>query len=169
MYKDEDNLTPEDWINLEMTTNQMVPSWWIKKDFEICDSAIMVGTYMTPMTDVQTVASQMAELALGYVAKFNRYDEFSYWCATRSLEHYPMNPNAWIIRGKSLDKILQDYLMMNGHIYDQHVAYLEILIKDSLQGLSKTYMTEIDEGFEQRKRERALEAQKHIHKNQSTK
>lgn len=71
MYKDEDNLTPEDWINLEMTTNQMVPSWWIKKDFEICDSAIMVGTYMTPMTDVQTVASQMAELALGYVAKFN--------------------------------------------------------------------------------------------------
>ncbi len=75
-YKDEDNLTPEEWINLEMTTNQMVPSWWIKKDFEICDSAVMAGTYMTPMTDVQTVASQMAEMAFGYVSKFKRY------CAT---------------------------------------------------------------------------------------
>lgn len=168
-YKDEDNLTPEEWINLEMTTNQMVPSWWIKKDFEICDSAVMAGTYMTPMTDVQTVASQMAEMAFGYVSKFKRYDGFSYWCATRSLEYYPMNPKAWLIRGKSLDKILQDYLKMNGHIYDQHVAYLETLIEDSLHGLNKTYMTEIDEGFEQRKRERALEAQKQIQENQSTK
>ena len=110
MYRDKDNLTPEEWINLEVTTNQMVPSWWIKKDFEICDSAVMVGTYMTPMTDRQTVASQIAELAFGYVEKFKRYDDFSYWCATRSLEFYPMNPSAWIIRGKSLDRILHDYL-----------------------------------------------------------
>ncbi|MDE6787323.1 MAG: hypothetical protein K2J46_09850, partial [Muribaculaceae bacterium] len=72
MYRDEDNFTPEEWINLEVTTNQMVPSWWIKKDFEICDSAVMAGTYMTPMTDKQTVASQMAELAFGYVEKFKR-------------------------------------------------------------------------------------------------
>lgn len=69
MYKDEDNFTPEDWINLELTTHQMQPTWWIKKDFEICDSAILVGTYMTPLTDVQTVACQMADLALGYAKK----------------------------------------------------------------------------------------------------
>lgn len=33
---------------------------------------------MTPLTDVQTVASQMTELAFGYVEKFKRYDDFSY-------------------------------------------------------------------------------------------
>ena len=169
MYRDEDNFTPEEWINLEVTTNQMVPAWWIKEDFEICDSALMAGTYMTPLTDVQTVASQMAELAFGYVEKFKRYDDFSYWCATRSLEFYPMNPNAWIIRGKSLDRILHDYLERNGHIYDEHVAYLEALIADSMRGLDKTSMTEITEEFEQRKRHRAIEAQKHSQKTISPK
>ncbi|MDE6552408.1 MAG: hypothetical protein K2K98_05540 [Muribaculaceae bacterium] len=145
----------------------MVPSWWIKKDFEICDSAVMVGTYMTPMTDTQTVASHIAEFAFGYVEKFKRYDDFFYWCATRSLEFYPMNPNAWIIRGKSLDRILQDYLDRNGHIYDEHVAYLETLIADSMRGLDKTYMTEITEEFEQRKRQRAIEAQKYLQNKKS--
>ena len=64
MYEDKDNLTPETWINLELTTHQMQPAWWIKQDFEIRDSAVIVGTYMTPLTDIQTVACQMAELAL---------------------------------------------------------------------------------------------------------
>lgn len=106
MYEDKDNLTPEDWINLELTTHQMQPAWWIKQDFEICDSAVHVGTYMTPLTDVQTVACQMTELALGYKDKFHRYDEFTYYCASRSLEFYPMNPNAWIVRGKSLERMI---------------------------------------------------------------
>lgn len=71
MYKDEDKITPEEWINLELTTNAMNPSWWIKHDFEICDSAVLVGTYMTPLTDLQTVACQMADLAFGYREKFS--------------------------------------------------------------------------------------------------
>lgn len=100
MYKDDDRITPEEWINLELTTNQMQPAWWIKQDFEICDSAVIVGTYMTPLTDTQTVACQMSDFAFGYCEKFQRYDEFTYYCASRSLEFYPMNPNAWIIRGK---------------------------------------------------------------------
>lgn len=167
MYRDEDNFTPEEWINLEVTTNQMVPAWWIKQDFEICDSAVLAGTYMTPLTDVQTVASQMAELAFGYVEKFKRYDDFSYWCSTRSLEFYPMNPNAWIIRGKSLDRILQDYLERNGHIYDSHVAYLETLIADTMCGFDKTYMTPISVKFEQRMRQRSTEAQKYLQNKKS--
>lgn len=169
MYRDEDNLTPEDWINLEVTTGQMVPAFCIKDNFEICDSAVMVGTYMTPLTDSQTVASQMNELAMGYVAKFNRYDDFTYRCASRSLEFYPMNPNAWIVRGKSLENILQDYLANNGCVYDNHVAYLSILIEDSMNGLSKTYMTQITEEFERRKREQALEAKKYQQEKQSLK
>lgn len=144
MYRDEDNLTPENWINLEVATRQMTPSFWIKKDFEICDSAVMAGTYMTPLTDKQTVACQMSELALGYVNKFKRYDDFTYQCATRSLEFYPMNPNAWIIRGKSLEKILQDHQATNGSIYDEHAGYIAALIDDSMRGLIQTHMTGLE-------------------------
>ena len=35
MYKDEDNLFPEDWVNVEVTAQQYQPTWGIKEHFEI--------------------------------------------------------------------------------------------------------------------------------------
>lgn len=162
MYKDEDKITPEEWINLELTTNQMNPSWWIKHDFEICDSAVIVGTYMTPLTDIQTVACQMAELAFSYREKFNRYDEFTFYCSSRSLEFYPMNPNAWIIRGKSLERIIQDYLMNTGNIIDDYAAYLLRLMNETKWQLDHTYMTEETEEIREKRKHQVIEAQKYI-------
>ena len=160
MYKDEDNLTPEEWINLELTTNQMQPAWWIKEDFEICDSAIIVGTYMTPLTDLQTVACQMADLAFGYREKFHRYDEFTYYCASRSLEFFPMNPNAWIIRGKSLERIIKDYLNINGNIIDDYAAYLLHLMNETNWCFDHTFMTEETEEIRERRMQQAIEVQR---------
>lgn len=165
MYKDEDKFTPEEWVNLELTTNQMNPSWSIKQEFEICDSAVLVGTYMTPLTDLQTVACQMAELAFGYCEKFNRYDEFTYYCASRSLEFYPMNPNAWIIRGKSLERIIQDYLARTRNIVDDYAAYLIQLMDKTKHSFDKTYMTEETEEIRERRRQQAIEAQQYIQDN----
>ena len=161
MYKDEDKITPEEWINLELTTNQMNPSWWIKQDFEICDSAVIVGTYMTPLTNLQTVACQMADLAFGYSIKFHRYDVFTYYCSSRSLEFYTMNPNTWIIRGKSLERMIQDYLMDIGYI-DEHAAYLLYLMVETKSGFNHTYMTEETEEIRERRRLQTIEAQKNV-------
>jgi hypothetical protein len=161
MYEDKDNLTPEDWINLELTTHQMQPSWWIKQDFEICDSAVLVGTYMTPLTDIQTVACQLAELATGYYEKFNRCDEFTYHCASLSLEFYPMNPNAWIIRGKSLDQMIRDNIIRNGDIINNYTSHLIYLLNETKIGFDKTYMTEETEEIRERRKRQAAEAQKY--------
>lgn len=161
MYKDEDKITPEEWINLELTTNQMNPSWWIKQDFEICDSAVIAGTYMTPLTDLQTVACQMSDLAFGYYEKFHRYDEFTFYCSSRSLEFYPMNPNAWIIRGKSLERIIQDYLVNVGYVIDDYASYLLSLMEETKYGFHHTYMTEQTEEIKERRRLQAIEAQKY--------
>lgn len=162
MYKDEDNFTPEEWINLELTTNQMNPSWWIKQEFEICDSAVIAGTYMTPLTDIQTVACQMSDLAFGYKEKFHRYDKFTYYCASRSLEFYPMNPNAWLIRGKSLETIIQDHLMMNGNIIDDYVMYLLRIMDETKWCFVHTYMTEETEEIRERRKKQAIETQKYL-------
>ena len=160
MYKDEDHLTPEEWINLELTSRQLQPTWWIKEDFQICDSAVIVGTYMTPLSDLQTVASQMAELAMGYKAKFKRYDEFTFYCANRSLEFYPMNPTAWIIRGKSLERIIESYLTINNHIVDDYVVYLIGLMDETKLRLDQTYMTEETEEMKEHRRQQVIEGQK---------
>ena len=159
MYKDEDQFTPEEWINLELTTNQMQPTWWIKQDFEICESAVIAGTYMTPLTDLQTVACQMAELAFGYREKFHRYDEFTYYCASMSLEFYPMNPNAWIIRGKSLERIIQEYLFRNENIIDDYAAYLLRLMEETKWQFDHTYITEETEEIRERRKQQAIDSQ----------
>ena len=165
MYKDEDKFTPEDWINLELTTHQMIPSWCIKQNFEICDSALQVGTYMTPMTEIEIVACQMSELAFGYKEKFNRYDGFTFYCVSRSLEFYPMNPNAWIIRGKSLECMFQNYYKRIGYIIDDYAARLLYLIEETTQRLNQTHMTEETEEIRERRKRQAEEAQKYTQEN----
>lgn len=165
MYKDEDKLTPEEWINLELTSNQMQPSWWIKQDFEICDSALIVGTYMTPLTDRQTIACQMADLAFGYYEKFHRYDKFTFECSSKSLEFYSMHPNAWIIRGKSLERIIKDYLVECGDVIDDYVAYLIELMAETKHGFHHTYMTKETEEIRERRRLQVREAQKYFQEN----
>lgn len=117
---------------------------------------------MTPLTDLQTVACQMADLAFGYWKKFNRYDEFTYYCASRSLEFYPMNPTAWIIRGKSLERIIQDYLMNTGNIIDDYASYLLRLMDETKWQFDHTYMTEDTEEIRERRKRQAIETQKYI-------
>lgn len=72
MYKDEDNLFPEDWVNVEVTAQQYQPTWGIKEHFEIKDSAIMARTYLSPLSDKETVACQLSDLAFAYFHKFSR-------------------------------------------------------------------------------------------------
>lgn len=161
MYEDKDNLTPEEWINLELTTHQMQPAFWIRQDFEIRDSAIIAGTYMTPMTEIQTIACQMADLAFGYNEKFNRYDEFTFYCTSRSLEFFLMNPNALIIRYKSLECMLKRYLLSNYNNFDDYAYYLIDLMTETKYVLDKTYMTEETDAFREHRMQQAIEAQKY--------
>lgn len=142
MYKDEDNLFPEDWVNVETTAQQYQPTWAIKEHFAISDSAITVGTYLTPITDIQTVACQLADLALGYYHKYKRYDEFTLRCAEISLKYYSMNPNAIIIKGKSLDAILQLHLEQNRYLQDAYTDAIDLKSRQCMQDLNATHWTQ---------------------------
>ena len=151
MYKDEDNLFPEDWVNVETTSQQYLPTWAIKEQNDISDSAVAVGTYLAPMTDVQTVACQLADLALGYYHKNKRYDEFTFNCADESLKYYPHNPNAIIIKGKSLDALLRQHLEQNGHVRDAYTEWNDAQLRQCLADLKATHWTQETEEMRKRK------------------
>ncbi len=142
MYKDEDNLFPEDWVNVEVTAQQYQPTWGIKEHFEIEDSAIIAKTYLSPLTDKETVACQLSDLALAYYHKFSRYDEFTLKCVETSLKYYAMNPNAIITKGKSLDTLLQRHLEQNGHLRDDYTDENDAQSKQCLQDLRATHWTQ---------------------------
>ena len=147
MYKDEDNLFPEDWVNVEVTTQQYQPTWGIKEHFEIKDSAIIAKTYLSPLTDKETIACQLSDLALAYYHKFLRYDEFTFKCVETSLKYNAMNPNAIITKGKSLDALLLRHLEQNGHLRDEYTDENDAQSKQCLQDLRATHWTQETEAL----------------------
>lgn len=142
MYKDEDNLFPEDWVNVELTAQQYQPTWVKKEHFEIKDSAIIAGTYLTPMTDIETIACQLADLAFGYYHKYKRYDEFTLRCTDESLKFYPMNPNAIIIKMKSLEALLNRHLAKNGNLRDTYTDMIDSQYMQCARQLYATHWTQ---------------------------
>lgn len=78
-----------------------------------------------------------------------------------------MNPNAWIIRGKSLERIIHNYLKKTGNIVDDYAAYLMQLMDETKHSFDKTYMTEETEEIRERRKQQAIEAQKYIQQNKT--
>ena len=124
-YRNEDKMYPEEWVNVELTTHQITPEFFYKEHFEISDKAIENKIYLTPLTDREAVAAQLADLAFGYWNKFKCYDEFTRCCTEKSLEYYPQHPKACIILGKSLDAALVKHLKENGHKEDACTRQIE--------------------------------------------
>lgn len=142
MYKDEDDLFPEDWVNVELTTHQYVPAWGVKEHYAISDSAIIAGTYLTPITDIQTIACQLSDLALGYYHKFHRYDEFMFKCVTKSLQFYHANPSAIIIKARTIETVLQNHLLQNGGLRDAFTDSMDCKLLECQKQLQATHWTQ---------------------------
>ena len=124
-YRNDDGLYPEEWVNVELTTHQITPEFWYREHFEIDDKQIEMRVYLHPLSDRETVAAQLADLAFGYKKKFGLYNAFTLRCVGKSLEYYPQNPKAEIIRGNSLDALRQEVLTEGRDRTDDEVRRLE--------------------------------------------
>lgn len=134
-YRNEDNLYPEEWVNVEIATRQITPEFWYKEHFEISDLAIRSKVYLHPLTDRETVAAQLSDLSIGYQTKFRRYDEFVLKCAEKSLEYLPYRYNTLIMKGKTIDTMLRSYLDSNGYALNDYVQYLDYQSKKTFADL----------------------------------
>ena len=124
-YRNEDGLYPEEWVNVELTTHQITPECWYREHFEISDRQVEKRIYLHPLTDRQTVAAQLVDLALGYRKKFARYDAFTLRCVEKAWEHYSSSPNALLIQGNSIEARLRARLAKNGNRADDEVLRLD--------------------------------------------
>lgn len=142
MYKDEDNQFPEEWVNVELTSQQYIPTWAHKDQYEIKDSAIIAGTYMTPLNKKETIAYQLSELALSYYTKYRVYDAFTLKCTDKALEYYKMNPNAIIIKARSLEAQLMNHLRYNGGLRDSITDEFDNKLAQCSRDLRNTHWTQ---------------------------
>ena len=140
-YRDRDNFYPEDWVNLELTSQQIQPEFWIKEHGEIKEEAVEAKTYLYPLTQRETVANQLADLGFGYYRKYGVYDQFTLNCSSISLEYYPYNPTAIIIKGKSLEALLLKHLEKNGGFADDYTDKVDEQLEALQKQLDATYWT----------------------------
>lgn len=134
-YPNADNLFPEEWVNVELTTHQYTPEFHYIESFEINEKALQNKVYLQPLTDRETVAAQLSDLAFAYRVKYGAYDEFTWLCSSKSYEYYPRHYNTLITMGKSLEFILNRYLENNGNKVDENVLFLEKKSKELYERL----------------------------------
>lgn len=122
-------------MNVELTTHQYTPEFYYVDKFEINEKALHNKVYLHPLTDRETVAAQLSDLAFAYTVKYGVYDDFTRVCSSKSFEYYPRHYNTLITMGKSLDIAIGRYLESTGGKVDEYVLSLEKKSKELYEQL----------------------------------
>lgn len=120
-----DETDPNKWVNVELTTNSLSREIWLIENFGISDAAIRNKVYLNPLSDKETVALLLSELASGYGRKFNVYDDLMWLCAIKSLEYYPQNITALHHKANITNILLMEHLATNGRTWDERAQMLD--------------------------------------------
>lgn len=98
------------WYNTELTSGFFPIDAWLMASGYIHIDAIRNGVYMKALTDKESIALCLADLALGY-QRHEFYDlDFVIKCAEKALEYFPNYISAMMLiteaKGKMIDNIL---------------------------------------------------------------
>ncbi|WP_418983881.1 hypothetical protein [Alistipes sp.] len=103
-----DEQSPSKWVNVELTTQSLAREIFYIENFGISADAIRNKVYLYPLSDKETVAYLLSELAANYYRKFEQYDAFMLKCAEKSLEYLPQSPVARIQRRSAQTRMGRD-------------------------------------------------------------
>ena len=110
------------WYNTELTSGIFPIDAWLMASGYIHLAAIQNGIYMDTLSQKQSIALCMVDLAQGYQRKFNTSDEFVLNCCNTALEYYPNFINALLLKAETLlqsdEKDLQDLKILYQKIHN---------------------------------------------------
>ena len=91
------------WYNIELTCGDFPTDAWLMASGYIHTDAIRNGIYMKPLTEKESVALCLVDLAQGYQAKFGMEDgSFILKCCDTALTHFPNYINAMLLKAETL-------------------------------------------------------------------
>lgn len=93
------------WYNTELTSGEFPTDGWVKASGYISIESIKSGIYMDTISQSQSVALCIYDLAKGYLAQTNNYsDDFVIKCCDLVLKFHSNNINAIILKAETLRK-----------------------------------------------------------------
>lgn len=91
------------WYNIELTCRDFPTDAWLMASGYIHTDAIRNGIYMKPLTEKESVALCLVDLAQGYQAKSGVGDgSFILKCCDTALIHFPNYINALLLKAETL-------------------------------------------------------------------
>lgn len=135
---------PNKWVNVELTTQSLSREIFYIESFGISDVAIRNKVYLYPLTDRETVAYLLSELASGYLRKYNHYDDLVWLCAAKSLEYYPQNILALQHKGNVFNHLLMNYVTRNGDVFDDFARLLDEKWKENYELIKELGWSKMD-------------------------
>ncbi|MCC6288348.1 MAG: hypothetical protein IT249_10725 [Chitinophagaceae bacterium] len=94
------------WYNTELTSRSFPTDAWIMTTSYIHPNAVRSGLYMDTLSNQQSIALCILDLAKGYeVQTHNYYDGFILQCCDLVLQYHPVNPMALLLKAETLRKV----------------------------------------------------------------
>lgn len=113
------------WYNTELTSGTFPTDAWIAATGYVSTDAIRSGIYMDTLSNQQSIALCVMDLAQGYIKETNNYtDGFVLKCCNLVLQYHAINPEALLLKAETLKRI---YLKEKGeNTPDAQATYNEM-------------------------------------------
>jgi len=92
------------WVNIELTNGHLSSDAWMISSMGISAEAIKKGIYMDGLSEKESVALCLWDLAMGY-QKDNGYDDFVLKCCNTVIKYYPTSITAIMTKQNCLQFI----------------------------------------------------------------
>ena len=86
------------WTNVELTSGQFPSDGLMMTELGVSNEAIRSGAYGKELTEQQSLAFLLTQLALGYQRKTGHWNAFTDKCADLSLRYFAPNVGAYMIK-----------------------------------------------------------------------
>ncbi len=97
------------WYNIELTNGDFPTDAWLTASGYIHLDAIKNGIYMKALTEQESVALCLIDLAQGYERKYGRGDgEFIIRCCDTALKYFPNYINAMLLKAETLTSLYKE-------------------------------------------------------------
>jgi hypothetical protein len=96
------------WYNTELTSGDFPIDAWIMASGYLPLKAVQTGIYMDTLSNKQSIALCVLDMAKGYEHKTKNYfDGFIIKCCDLSLQYFPLNVQAILLKAETLKKVYE--------------------------------------------------------------
>lgn len=129
------------WYNTELTSGIFPIDAWLMASGYIKLEAVQNGVYMKALSDKESIATCLTDLAQGYQKRFGtRNGEFILQCCELALQNFPNYINALLLKAET-EKFIIDATMQKNNTQDIKLLFSNPKVKTLFDDMNKTYAT----------------------------